>query len=317
MTFSYDPALVSHTIAAVGRLESSLRRYSPFMAERLADWIRSLAGSMNPEQYFLHPQAFPAILFPWWLEDSLGCEPDEAFTGDLVYSTVSGYYFIRMIDNAMDEGGEKKGSSLLPILGFLHSEFQSSYFRYFPQGHRFWNSFSRLWIISAEASTRDANITDIDRELFERVASKKVIAGRIPMTAFLMKHRIDDIPEGWSRLYDLLSYFSQMSNDLSDCCRDLQAGRTTYLLSEGERCRTRLEGYTEPPVYWILREGWAWAVHELHSWMEEMKQIASSFHYPPLQEYLQMRETRLQEKYSNGVEALQTLHRLFGHIHDE
>jgi hypothetical protein len=316
MTFSYDPALVSHATAAVCRLESALRRYSPFMAERISDWIRSLTVSMNPEQYFLHPQAFPAILFPWWLEDFLGCEPDEAFMGDLVYSTVSGYYFIRMIDNAMDEQ-ENKSSSLLPILGFLHSEFQSPYFRYFPHGHRFWEAFSRLWVASAEASARDADITEIDRKRFERVASKKVIAGRIPMTALIMRHRIDDIPEGWSRLYDLLSFFSQMSNDLFDCFRDMQAGRATYFLSEGKRRRTPSEGDTGDPVYWILREGWAWAVCELQGWMEEMKQIASSLRYPPLLEYLRMRETRLQEKFSSRVNDFQKLYGMFERFHDK
>jgi len=316
MTFSYDPALSSHIAAAVGRLESSLRRSSPFMAKKLADWIHSLTGSMQPEQYFIHPQAFPAILFPWWLEHSLGCKHDEAFMADLVYSTVSGYYFIRMIDNAMDDG-ERRDTSLLPLLGFLHSGFQSPYFRYFPYGHRFWDYFSHIWMTSAEASLHDSELTDIDRTLFEQVAAKKVIAGRIPMMACLMRNRIDEIPDGWSRLYDLLSYFSQMSNDLSDCYRDLQAGRTTYFLSEGDRRRIKSEGYPEAVMYWILREGFEWALHELQSWMEEMKRIARSFHSPSLLEYLLMRETRMQEKYSSGLVELRTIHRLFSQIHDK
>ena len=316
MTFSYDPVISSHIIAAVDRLLSSLRQNSPFMATKVAKWIQSLTEGRQPEQYFMHPQTFPTLLFPWWLEKSTGCEHDEPFLSDLTYSTVSGYYFIRMIDNAMDDG-KRKEISLLPLLGFFHSEFQSIYFRYFPDQHPFWNHFKHLWTISAEASLRDFESADMDRTFFEQVAARKVIAGRIPMVAFCMRNGIDEIPHGWHRLYDLISYFSQMSNDLSDCFRDLQAGRTTYFLSEGERRRIKSQGYTETVDVWIFREGFSWAVRELQGWMDEMKQIACSINQSSLLEYLRMREEMLQQKFSNGLPHLRTIHQILSQTHDK
>jgi hypothetical protein len=58
-------------------------------------------------------------------------------------------------------------------------------------------------------------------------------------------------------------------------------------------------------------------VHELQSWMEEMKRIACSFPQPSLLEYLHMRETGLKEKYSSGLAELQAIHRLLSQIHEQ
>ena len=70
-----------------------------------------LAGGAEPEAYFLHPEAFPMVLLPWWLESTIHEPPARGFQRDIVYSSVSGYYFVRMIDDLMDGVGQLRRPS--------------------------------------------------------------------------------------------------------------------------------------------------------------------------------------------------------------
>src|SRR5262245_53193657 len=88
--------------SSIARMLSTLRATSPFLAERTEVWTKRLSQTDKPEDYFKHPLAFPALLFPWWVECAFSNAPDMPFQTDLMYSSVNGYYFIRMIDNVVD-----------------------------------------------------------------------------------------------------------------------------------------------------------------------------------------------------------------------
>src|SRR6185436_17636072 len=98
----YDPRLSPLISTAVSRLQAEMSASAPVMAQQISGWMHYLSGSTQVENYFKHPQAFPSLLLPWWLEKSLAGEPDLPFQADLAYSTINGYYAIRLTDNLMD-----------------------------------------------------------------------------------------------------------------------------------------------------------------------------------------------------------------------
>jgi len=124
----YDQALSNAITAAFSRLRAEMERAGPFMAEQTLSWIGQLFGGAQPEDYFKHPFAFPMLLLPWWLEKAIRQDPDISFQSDLVYSTIDGYYFIRLIDNLIDREATVE-LELLPVLAFFHIQLQRSYHR--------------------------------------------------------------------------------------------------------------------------------------------------------------------------------------------
>src|SRR6187399_834062 len=87
---------------AIRRSQTRLRSNAPTLAAHARSWQRELTGGAAPEAYFLHPEAFPLVLLPWWLESTIHEPRSAGFQRDVVYSSVSGYYFVRMIDDLMD-----------------------------------------------------------------------------------------------------------------------------------------------------------------------------------------------------------------------
>src|SRR6185369_11102253 len=120
---------------------------------------------------------FPLLRLPWWLEKTLRPQPVLTFQADLVYSSMNGYYYIRLLDNVMD-GHATVEHRLLPAAGFFHSQFQISYQPYFGSAHPFWNFFKQTWFQSAEVTLRDAALVDVDLPHFRQIASQKVCAGK-------------------------------------------------------------------------------------------------------------------------------------------
>jgi hypothetical protein len=155
----YDPELRDTITAATARIEARMAQAVPFMARRVGVWTRDLAGSTQPADYFLHPLSFPMLLLPWWLEKACRSGPDLPFQADLAYSTMCGYYYIRLIDNVMD-GDVDVDPKLLPAQSFFHSQFQFAYQRYFSASHPFWDSFHGVWWCCAEAAMHDASLPD-------------------------------------------------------------------------------------------------------------------------------------------------------------
>jgi hypothetical protein len=296
------PPLSQLVTKAISRLHLELEQTAPVMGEAVFEWMRHLGGTAEPADYFNHPLAFPALLLPWWLEKTIRRQPDLQLQADLTYSTINGYYHVRLIDNLMD-GDATVELGLLPALGFFHTQFQMAYQPYFASDHPFWTFFTATWFHSAEVTLKDAHLTEIEAAQFEQVSAQKVCAAKIPLAAVCYRHRRPDLIEPWSRLVDLFGCWHQMFNDLFDWHKDEAGHNRTYFLSEAKR--RQHEG--EPLISWVAREGFDWAIGKLQAWMLELKRMAHHLNSPDLSAYLDQRETMLltqQEAIAPGLHNL-------------
>jgi hypothetical protein len=286
MSELYD-SIVSALIAqSVERLLAEMCRTAPFMAEQTERWICDLAGSTQPAQYFQHPLAYPIFLLPYWLEKTIQPAVDETFQNDLIYSSMNIYYFIRLMDNIMDNRSETE-IHLLPAQGFFHTQWQTTYQRYFAYEHPFWEYFQRVWFQASEITLTDGLLKDIDFDSFVNVSGRKVYAARIPCAAVCHRYNKLDTLEMWNPLYERLERWHQMYNDVFGWLGDFQNQTPTYFLSEAQR-RKRPD---EAIPAWVAREGFAWARDLLRTWLAELQAIAAPLNSPELVNYLRFRET--------------------------
>lgn len=301
----YDPALSRLITGAAVRLQNELGQAGPFMAEQVDHWIKQLVGTGKPENYFMHPLAFPALLLPWWLEKTMVDMPDSDLQANLVYSTINGYYYIRLIDNLMDNHATTE-LKLLPALGFFHTQFQTVYYGYFEAGHPFWDLFKTVWFQSGEAAMKDASLAELDKAQFEKIAGQKICAAKIPLAAVCYRRGETGLIEPWSRIVDLLGRWHQMLNDLLGWHRDYSRQAATYFLSEAERRR-----YPDEPVAgWVAREGFAWALTKIETWMSSLRQAAVELGSPDLITYLETRQAMLLKQQEEVAQGLHDLARL-------
>lgn len=294
------PDPLNHIIdTTIQRLDTELAQTPPFMQQQVRPWLEHLAGSNALATYFKHPLAFPAILLPWWMSPT----PDPAFLETLTYSTINGYYYIRLIDNVMDAHTTTE-RHLLPALNFFHSQFQMPYTSYFPATHPFWEVFKATWFESAAATMQDATLTNITLADFQRISARKTCATRIPLAAVSYYHKLPLAP--WTDFVDLFGGWHQLHNDLFDWQRDHAQGTPTYFLAEA--ARRRHPG--EPVAVWVAREGFAWAVHQLNEWLHTLTDKAAGLGNPALLTYLETRQamfnTRCQQARA-GLRIIATL----------
>jgi hypothetical protein len=300
----YEPELVQLIDEAVRRLQEEMEQAAPSMARRVSEWMTGLAGG-RAEDYFRHPQGFPMLLLPWWLEKTIHRVPDPAFQADLVYSTINGYYHIRLIDNLMD-GHATMEREILPSLGFFHDQFQGTYYRYFGHGHPFWDFFRGVWFAAAEAAVEDAALESIDLQQFEETAAVKTCAAKIPLAAVCLRYERKDLIEAWSSFTDRFSRWHQMWNDVFTWRRDIKHGTATYFLSEGGRRKAATQSIAE----WVMKGGFHWGLQLLHEWLSEMKDTATGLGSSELLLYLDRREALLAEQSSTMASALSAARQL-------
>ncbi len=289
--------------AAFDRLQAELEALAPLMLVRLTPWMRRLAGSDRPQDYFTHPLAFPSLWLPLWLEQALQVDPPPDWRVDIAYSTICGYYFIRLVDNLMD-GNAGDEPALLPALQFFHSRFQGIYQHYFPADHPFWEEvFFPVWVGSAQATMQDAALATIDEAQFWQFSAQKVGAARIPLAAVAYRFDAPARLEDWFRFVHRLGGWHQLFNDLLGWQLDLQRGTVTYFLSEaGRRCAPG-----ESIAEWVVREGFAWAVDRLRQWMLDLQAVAAGLGSPGLIDYLARRATMLERQAAETTRGLQEL----------
>jgi hypothetical protein len=292
---------------AVERMLVEMRAGGPQMAHQVEDWIKSLATTERPADYFQHPLAFPMLLLPWWMEESLRRDVDVVFQADLIYSSINGYYFIRMIDNVMD-GHSTVEQKLLPVLGFFHFQFHAVYHSYFGHDHPFWRIFKTVSLQSAESAMHDAMLTEIDLHQFTTIAGMKVAGGKIPLAAVGYQYDQPQHYEEWLRFYDKLGCWHQMYNDLFGWVKDLRNGTPTYFLSEGQRRKQP----AQPLAAWVIHEGFAWGIATLETWLDELRQLAEMLQSRALIDYLQERQKLMHEQAAEVARAFGSLERLFG-----
>jgi hypothetical protein len=266
-----------------------------------------LAGSASPAAYFMHPTAFPSLLLPWWLEHSLHSIPNLAFQADVAYSTINGYYAIRLMDNLMD-GHATVELQLLPALNFFQTQFQRAYQPYFPPDQPFWSFFSRTWFHSAEVTVVDASLSEITAVQFEEIAAQKVCAAKIPLAAVAYTYGRPDLIAAWSRLVDLLGCWHQFLNDLFGWRRDYERHTVTYFLCEAGR-----QGWPDEPVAgWVVREGFAWGMSQAAQWMFALQALAQELNSPDLLTYLQTRQAMMRQQQQEVEAGLRSLAKIFG-----
>lgn len=308
----YDPQLTDMIAAAISSIDSEMAQKAPFMAGRVGAWMRDLSGSLQPADYFTHPLAFPMLLLPWWAEKTCRPVSDISFQSDLVYSTINGYYSIRMIDNVMD-GDTNVDLGLLPALNFFHTQFQSAYQPHFPAGHPFWDDFANIWLRSGESAMQDASASDIDRARFVQVAGQKVCAVKIPVAAICYHSDRPDLIPPWYQLVDLLGCWHQMMNDLFDWRKDMDHRTPTFFLSQAGRRKAPDESIAA----WVVREGFAWASETLHLWMAELQEMAQHLSSQGLSAYLGARERLFLEREAQVTTGFQSMARLLTAIQGE
>ena len=284
----YPPELIELLRRALSRSRRRLRVAAPSLSGHARTWVQSLSPGSPPEAYFTHPKAFPTLLLPWWLENQLHGTPSAPFHGEVVYSTVNGYYFVRLIDDLMDRE-RPLAPALLPSLIFFHTEFLRTYQRYFPDGHPFWETFVSVSYASAEAASRDASLKTVDRAHFLDVSARKIGGAKVPLAAVCHRYGRPDLLEPWSGFVDLLGRWHQMLNDVLGWRRDLDEGRATYFLFEAAS-RADPDGSISE---WVISDGLAWALDQLETWADELLSAAEDLASPPIVAYVKDRRATL------------------------
>lgn len=299
----YEPQHKEVIVESVNRISRQLNRTMPYLADELQVWMKDLAGSLEPADYFMHPVAFPFLLLPWWLEHQLSGEHDETFQADLAYSCANIYYHVRMIDNLMD-GHEAGELALLPATGFFVSQFQGVYHRYFSHDHPFWDFYMMAWHHMCDCTAQDTRLEDIDAATFTQLVSQKVCGAKIPIAAVCYRYHRPDLVPLWSHWIDSFGCWHLFEEDLFDWHKDLSLGTVTYFLSEARR--RRLPG--EIDIVWMAREGFDWALETLDRWMREIRQM--TFVPGEVGTYLDQRERTLMTRKDSISATLQTLLKL-------
>lgn len=305
MADHYPPELRLLVRQAVHRSQRRLRGKAPTLAGHALVWMRRLAGGAEPDAYFVHPEAFPMLLLPWWLESTIRAVPAAGFQRDVVYSSVSGYYFVRMIDDLMD-GERPPGPEVLPALTFLHGEFRQTYYRYFPYGHPFWEACDDAALASAETASRDAGSGTVDRARFLEISSRKIAGAGVPIAAVCHRYERTDLLTPWYELVDRIGRWHQMLNDIRGWSRDLDGGRPTYFLSHG----SEEVGPDGSIAEWVIGDGLAWGAAQLEAWLDELLELAAVLGSPPLMAYLEERGRSLAAEWRALEPGLASLRRL-------
>jgi hypothetical protein len=220
------------------------------------------------------------FLLPWWLEKRVRPLPDVPFQELLVESTICAYYFVRIIDNVMDERAEEE-RPLLPLLGILHASFVRPYARLFPADEAFWTYFDRYWTVTADAALREGTLADVSLHDFTEIAARKTTGVKIPMAAVCCRYDRLDLLEPWAAFYDRLAGWQQMLDDTFDWVHDLRHGRPTFFLSEGQRQKRSDESIAG----WVVRRGFAWGISQLTDAMKDLGALANRLESPELMRF--------------------------------
>lgn len=300
----FDPELEALAHRAIERLCIGLSRDAPWLGAEAIAWMKNLSRSGRAEDYFLENRAL-LLLLPDELVKSIGAVSDDGFRSDIAYSTINGYYFVRLIDNVMDAPCAAE-SRLLPLLGFFHSQFQAAYSRHFAPESGFWEFFEATLARMAEATTQGAGMTEFTAGDFARIASAKFGGGKIPLAAACFRYNRHDLLGPWCAFYDVFAGWSQTVDDLLDWTGDAAAGTATYFLSEANR-RKRDD---ESAAVWILREGLAWGYAESEVRMRQLHNMAKELRSESLTRYLAYREGQLASMWRQLRPQLVSLSRL-------
>jgi hypothetical protein len=283
------------------RIQAELMHRAPFLGEQVCPWMSHLSPTSDAAEYFLQPRTFPLLLLPWWAARTFAAEPDRDFLADVVYSTVNGYYYIRLLDNLMDGHGTVE-LKILPATAFFHSEFQAAYHKYFDAAHPFWEIFRSAWFSGSDAVAREFALDRIDEAEFERVTVVKLAGARIPLAAVAFRHDAGERLQCWEKFALALARWSQMEDDLFDWHDDLRHGKTSHFLTEARRHQG-----LETVEAWVIREGFPRGIATLQRELDALRHLVPQLNSPDVVRYLDLRQTMLEALKTRIGAAFQIL----------
>jgi hypothetical protein len=282
---SFDDELRKLASDACARIEAELNRRAPFLGQRISNWMAHLSPTGKAPEYFLQSRSFPLLHLPWWAAKSFAAEPDLTFLADVIYSTINGYYFIRLLDNLMDDHGTIE-SNILPGTAFFHTEFQAVYQKYFEASHPFWEIFRSAWFSASDAVTREVHLDSIDDARFEQVTVAKLAAARIPVAAVAFRYNAGHRLRHWEEFTLALARFAQMEDDLSDWYDDLHNRKTSRFLTKASRQKD-----FDSIEAWVICEGFQQEMENLERELPALRRVAHCLASPDVVRYLDGRET--------------------------
>lgn len=286
------------------RVLADLGLRAPSLAQRTLNWIALRSDISEPEVYFTHPESLPLLALPWWLEKSIRGAVDLRFQADVMYSSISAYYFTRMLDDLMD--GHEIDRACLPALYAFHSQFQQMYFAWFPAAHAFWADFETNLLATAEAASIDFNLDNVTEADFVRYSARKSAAAAIPLAAVCHRYERQDLLPLWLEFFSIFGRWNQMRDDVLDWSQDYNTGTKTWLLGEAERRR----GLDESVPLWIGRSGLLWASNIMDGWMEQMSAAASPLKSTVLGTYLKLRRSSFHRQIQGMISTAAIYERL-------
>jgi hypothetical protein len=271
---------------AAARLQARVHSMLPPLEGSVLQWLHGFCRGRALSDYFTPDWGFPLFQLPGILERRLVKRPCESFRNDLVYSTLNGYLFIRLIDDIMDKE-QRAALPLLPLCAFFHHEFELSYRCHFPHAHPFWPVFEAAWYECQANTIRTAGFEEIDELQFETVAAQRTIAAKIPLLALGWWYGEPGQATDFCQLVVDFGPFVQMADDLFDWPQDVNAGVSSYFISEYHRQRQPEENL----VQWCKRNGVAWATGVCLRWLQTLEANATVWASPELDALIRFRRS--------------------------
>jgi hypothetical protein len=288
---------------AARKFRSNMETGLPRTAPMVDLWLKRVPAQLKMIETCLAITSFPVFSLPYWLTPEAARNNDIEFQCAIAYSTLNGYFFVRLIDNVTDGDGPPQIQKLLPAAGYFSAQFMGAYLDYFDAGHRFWPVFYSAWNEQAENNSVDAFDDDIDRSRFLGTSSRKFGASKVPLAAAAFRYGVEDRLPEWDAFVNQLGAFSQFLNDLFDWLHDHRAGIITYVQCEyRRRCAAG-----ESIAAWMLREGFDWGVDQLRLWIKELGQMAVALGSEGAADWVERRKTRLEDEIDTGYRGLSVL----------
>jgi len=305
-----DFSLHHRVAASIEKLRNRLHTELPELGQDVSTWMDAIAPGGEAANYLSDPLMFPIVQLPAWLLQSLTGSADAGFLSDVTYSTVSGYYHVRLMDNIQDGHATVEGK-LLPAAGLLEQQFRGVYEKYFSSQHPFWEHFERFWQATSASVEKEALLREMSLDDFREIAADKYAAAKIPMAAAAFHSGHAASLPLWFRFCDELARATQLLDDLLDWQDDLRAERCTYYLSHILGCK---EGHESPESY-VFREGFFWGLQQLRAQTILIGDLALELNCGDLIHYLDQREATLRLQLipiQQGLEHYRQLRQILG-----
>ena len=258
-------------------LFADARRLAPTLAEELTGWTGSVLGA-QPEAAFTALESYPLVHLPVWATPDLG----PVTLALVVRSSISGYLYVRLVDNTFDADTDGAELRILPAASYLHTQFQLPYQQLFDVGHPFWGTFTSAWTRAAEATLADRLLGHPDVDQFESVAARKTTSAIIPVAAALYARGQPHRLPAWERFVEAFGRWHQLENDFFGWRKDQRHGNPNLVLREALRRGA-------DPDDWFFTEGFEWGARLLSRYADEVATVAGALDAPGLSSYLEVR----------------------------